>query len=170
MKLNELTTEYDAYKQSMGMRFRTEARVLKSFSRNIGDVEIDQLEPDVVDVFLAGTGPVTRFWHRKYEVLSGFYRFAIARRHVDLSPLPRTVPKPPPPFVPHIYSRDELQRLLAAAESSQHARAKMEPHTCRTLLPDSAAGLCCCCSTARVCGSAKPSRSHCWMPIFPPQS
>jgi len=134
MKLSELTTEYVTYKQSMGMRFRTEARVLKSFSRNIGDIVIDQVEPDVVDVFLAGTGPVTRFWHRKYEVLSGFYRFAIARRHVDRSPLPRTVPKPPPPFVPYIYSQDELQRLLAAAESCQHARAKMEPHTCRALL------------------------------------
>jgi site-specific recombinase XerD len=134
MKLNELTTEYVAYKQSMGMRFRTEARVLKSFSQNIGDVDIDQLEPDVVDVFLAGTGPVTRFWHRKYEVLSGFYRFAIARRHVDLAPLPQMVPKRPPPFVPHIYSRDELQRLLAAAESCQHARSKIEPHTCRALI------------------------------------
>jgi len=134
MKLNELTTEYVAYKQSMGMRFRTEARVLKSFSRNLGDLDIGQLGPDAVDVFLAGTGPVTRFWHRKYEVLSGFYRFAIARRHVDLSPLPRTVPKTPPPFVPYIYSQDDLQRLLAAAESCQHARAKMEPYTCRALL------------------------------------
>jgi integrase/recombinase XerD len=37
MKLHEVTTQYVAYKQSMGMRFRTEARVLKSFCRMIGD-------------------------------------------------------------------------------------------------------------------------------------
>ncbi len=134
MKLHELTTQYVAYKQSMGMRFRTEARVLKSFSRKVGDVDMDQLEPDVVDAFLAGNGPVTRFWHRKYEVLCGFYRFAIARRHVDLSPLPRIVPKPPPPFVPYIYSPDELQRLLIAAESWQHSQAKMQSYTLRALL------------------------------------
>jgi len=134
MKLHELTTQYVAHKQSMGMRFRTEARVLKSFCRTMGDVGIDQLKPDVVQAFLAGNGPVTRFWHRKYEVLCGFYRFAIARGHVDISPLPRTVPKPPPPFVPYIYSQDELQRLLIAAESCQHSRAKMQSHTCRALL------------------------------------
>jgi site-specific recombinase XerD len=134
MKLYELTIQYVAYKQSMGMRFRTEARVLKSFFRNIGDGDVDQLEPDVVDAFLAGNGPITRFWHRKYQVLCGFYRFAIARRHVELSPLPRMVPKPPPPFVPYIYSQDELQRLLIAAESRQHSRAKMQSHTCRALL------------------------------------
>jgi len=134
MKLHELTTQYVAYKQSMGMRFRTEARVLKSLSRQIGDVDMDQLEPGVVDAFLAGSGPVTRFWHRKYEVLCGFYRFAIARRHVDFSPLPRMVPKPPPPFVPYIYSHEELRRLLIAAESWRHSRAKMQSHTCRALL------------------------------------
>jgi integrase/recombinase XerD len=134
MKLWDLTAKYVGYKQSMGMRFRTEARVLKSFCRNIGDADVDQLTPDAVEAFLAGTGPVTRFWHRKYEVLSGFYRFAIARGHADRSPLPRAVPKPPPPFVPYIYSQDELQRLLSAAESFQHVRAKMETQTCRTLL------------------------------------
>ena len=134
MKLHQLTTQYVAYKQSMGMRFRTEARVLKSFCRKIGDVDMDQLEPDVVEAFLTGSGPVTRFWHRKYEVLCGFYRFAIARRHVEVSPLPQIVPKPPPTFVPYIYSQEELQRLLAAPESCQHSRAKIESHTCRALL------------------------------------
>ena len=134
MKLHEVTTQYVGYKQSMGMRFRTEARVLKSFCRMIGDIGIDQLEPDAVQAFLNGSGPVTRFWHRKYEVLCGFYRFAIARRYVGVSPLPRTVPKRPQPFVPHIFSRNELQRLLVAAESWQHRRANIESHTCRALL------------------------------------
>lgn len=134
MNLHEVTTQYVVYKQSMGMRFRTETRVLKSFCRMIGDVAVDQVRPDVVQAFLAGSGPVTRFWHRKYQVLCGFYRFAIARRYVGISPLPRTVPKPPPPFVPHIFSQDELRRLLIAAESWQHPRAQLQSHTCRSLL------------------------------------
>ena len=134
MKLYELTIQYVAYKQSMGMRFRTEARVLKSYCRFIGDVSIDEPQPDMVDAFLAGNGPVTRFWHRKYEVLGGFYRFATARRYIGISPLPRIVPKPPQPFVPYIFSQDELRRLLVAAESCRHPRAKMEPQTCRTLI------------------------------------
>ena len=38
MKLHEGTTQYVAYKQSMGMRFRTEARIFKSLCRMAGDV------------------------------------------------------------------------------------------------------------------------------------
>src|SRR5205809_7217139 len=53
---------------------------------------------------------------------------------VDFSPLPRMVPKPPPPFVPYIYSHEELRRLLIATESWRHSRAKMQSHTCRALL------------------------------------
>lgn len=134
MKLHEVAAQYVAYKQSMGMRFRTEASVLKSFCRTIGEVRIGQADPDAVEAFLAGNGPVTRFWHRKYEVLLGFYRFAAARQYIAASPLPKTVPKAVRQFVPYIFSREELQRLLAAAESFDHPRAKMESHTCRALL------------------------------------
>ena len=134
MTLRELTARYIAYKQSMGMRFQTEARILKSFCQSTGEVTIDQLPPQVVQDFLDGNGPVTRFWHRKYAALNGFYRFAMARHHVSVSPLPRIVPKLPPPFVPYIFSTDELRRLLIAAETGQHPRAKMESHSCRALL------------------------------------
>ena len=134
MNLHELVAQYVGYKQSMGMRFRTEAGVLKSFCQTMGDATIAQIHPEAVEAFLAGNGPVTRFWHRKYEVLLGFYRFAVARHYVAVSPLPKTVPKPTRLFVPHIFSQDELKRLLVAAESYQHPQAKMESHTCRALL------------------------------------
>ncbi len=84
--------------------------------------------------FLAGTGPVTRFWERKHSALGGFYRFAIARGHIDRSPLPLTVPQPLKAFVPHIYSRGELRRLLDAVAVSDHPRCRIDPNTHRTLL------------------------------------
>src|ERR1700676_3831506 len=99
MKLYEVAAQYVTYKQSMGMRFRTEASVLKSFCQTIGDVGIGQADPDAVKGFLTGNGPVTRFWHRKYEVLLGFYRFAVARQYLTASPLPKTVPKAVRQFV-----------------------------------------------------------------------
>ena len=60
----------------MGSRFRTEATILKAFCKTVGDVAIIDVEPQEVASYLAGAGPVTRHWHRKYEALSGFYRFA----------------------------------------------------------------------------------------------
>jgi len=133
MNLSALASQYVAYKQDMGMRFHTEARTLKSFCQAMGDISMAEIMPDRVHVFIAGTGPVTRFWHRKYEVLRGFYRFATARGHVDRSPLPKIIPKAPE-FVPHIFSHDELQRLLDASAYCEGPRSKLQPHTWRMLI------------------------------------
>ena len=77
MSLAEIVSRYVVYKQTTGMRFRTEHRILKSFSRSIGDIGIAEVQPDAVRAFLAGTGPITRNWQRKQEALTGFYRFAM---------------------------------------------------------------------------------------------
>lgn len=84
--------------------------------------------------FIAGKGPVTRFWHRKREVLVGFYRFAIARGYCVVAPLPTNVPKPPQRFVPYIYSHEELRRLLDATSWCEHPLGKVQAYTYRVLL------------------------------------
>ena len=133
MKLTVLTAQYVRYKQGMGMRFHTEARTLRSFCRTMGDIAVTEIAADRVHAYIAGSGPVTRFWHRKYEVLRGFYRYAFARGYVDSSPLPKIVPKPPE-FVPYIFSHEELQRLLDASACCESSRCKLHPHTCRMLI------------------------------------
>jgi integrase/recombinase XerD len=132
MRVAEAVGAYVDYKQSLGMRFVTEARTLKSFCRALGDMEMNQVESDRVDAYLAGKGSVTRFWHRKLDALRGFYRFALARGYATYSPLPRVAPQQPPPFVPYIYSRDEIKRLLDATAGRE--RCNLSSLTCRTLL------------------------------------
>ncbi|UIF88254.1 tyrosine-type recombinase/integrase [Cupriavidus sp. UYPR2.512] len=132
MKLPEAVAAYVAYKQSLGMRFSTEARTLKSFYRTLGDIDMREIDADRVYAFLAGKGPITAFWHRKLSALRGFYRFAIARGYTTSSPLPLTVPKEPRTFVPYIYSREEMKRLLAA--TADRERCNLSSLTCRTLL------------------------------------
>ena len=56
MKLSELAAKYIAHKQSMGMRFCTEARILKSFCRAMGEVAMHEVRPNRVLVYLAGLG------------------------------------------------------------------------------------------------------------------
>ena len=134
MKLSELAVLYVAHKQSIGMRFRTEQCILKSFRRAMGDIAMADVQANPVLAFISGTGPVTRFWHRKYEVLRGFYRFAISRGYCAVSPLPRLVPKRPPAFVPYIYSHDELRRLLEATSLCEHPCCKVRAYTFRALI------------------------------------
>ena len=134
MKLSEITDQYVAHKQSIGMRFCTEQRTLKSFCRATGDMPLADIGAAPVLTFIAGRGPVTRFWHRKREVLAGFYRFAMARGYCSTSPLPMLVPKPPRVFVPYIYSREELRRLLEATSWCEHRRSKVRAYTYRALI------------------------------------
>ena len=134
MNLAQVVHDYVALKQSMGSRFRTEATILKAFCKAVGDVVITDLEPQQVESYLAGAGPVTRHWHRKYEALSGFYRFALGRGYVPLSPLPRTVPKRPQPFRPYIFSEKQLRRLFKAAGELETPRMALQGATLRPLL------------------------------------
>jgi site-specific recombinase XerD len=133
MNLSVVTSQYVLYKQGMGMRFHTEDRTLRAFCRSMGDTDIAAIAAERVQHYIAGSRPVTRYWHRKYDVLRGFYRFAMARGYVSSSPLPKRVPKPPE-FVPHIFSREELQRLLDASSFCENPRSKVRPYTWRTLI------------------------------------
>ncbi len=134
MKLAQAIHDYVALKQAMGSRFRTEATILKAFCKALGDVAMAQVQPQQVANYLAGTGPVTRYWHRKYEALSGFYRFAVSRGYATHSPLPTTVPKRPQPFRPYIYSQEELRRLLEATAGFETPRTELQGTTFRVLL------------------------------------
>jgi integrase/recombinase XerD len=135
MNLAQVVTAYVTHRQAMGMRFRTEARILQSFSRALGDLRtIKEITADQLLAFLAGAGPVTRNWERKHSALGGLYRFAVARGYVDHSPLPRSVPRPQEAFVPYIYSHEELRRLLDAVAANDHPRCHIDPDTYRTIL------------------------------------
>lgn len=134
MKLARVVHDYVALKQSMGSRFRTEAAILKAFCTALGDIAITDVESQQVERYLDGTGPVTRYWHRKYDALSGFYRFALGRGYVMHSPLPTTVPKRPQPFRPYIFPKEELRRLFKAAGEFETPRTALQGSTLRPLL------------------------------------
>jgi integrase/recombinase XerD len=134
MKLSQLITEYVSLKKSMGMRFDSEASIFRSFLRTVGDSDLSTITPSSVAVFLAGKGPVTPYWHLKYKVLNGLYRFAMSRGYLESSPLPTIVPKEPESQRPYIYSTEELQRLLAATDKLETSMSPLQAATFRTLL------------------------------------
>jgi site-specific recombinase XerD len=135
MKLAQVIALYVAFRTNLGVSFENDAKLLQMFSRVVGEtLDISSVQADRVKAFLDGRGPITRYWHRKLTVLRGFYRYAISRGYVAVAPLPTMVPKQPERFVPHIYSREELQRLLDGTSNYQKQRIQMEPHTFRTIL------------------------------------
>jgi integrase len=132
MKIEQAVANYVFYKQSLGMRFTTQARMLKLFSKTMGSIEVNRIRAESVRAFLDGSGPMTRNWHCKFGTLKGFYRFCLARGYVSSVPLPATEPRCPQTFTPYIYSEDEIRRLLQAA--ARRSSCRIDALTCRTLI------------------------------------
>jgi site-specific recombinase XerD len=137
MKFTQLIALYVAFRKNLGQDFKSNERRLRTFSRFVGEsADVRSVKPPQVAAFLAGRGPITRYWHLKYGTLRGFFSYAVTRGYLSTSPLPATVPRPPARFVPHIYSREELRRLLDSTGSYQKHKTRivMEPQTFRAIL------------------------------------
>ena len=134
MNLHQLIERYVSYRQALGERC-CNAAILRAFGLAIGAAaNVGNVRPEQVDAFLAGAGPLTSYWHIKYRALLGFYNYALSRGHVTKIPLPAKRPKPAPPFVPYVYSREELRLLLDAAGSYQRGESSLDSVTFRTIL------------------------------------
>jgi site-specific recombinase XerD len=135
MTINDLVTHYVTFRRTLGERCQTNEAILRSFCRFLGpQTPVARITAAAVDAFLAGNGPVTSAWHIKYHSLKGFFRFAVSRGHLDEAPLPAVLPKRPPRFIPYIYSRDELRRLLDAIPTYRRYRTRIEPESLRAIL------------------------------------
>jgi len=134
MTLNEIVLRYVAFRKSMGDDFSSAESVLKTFCRRVGeDVELADITADHVQAFLVGSGNVSGYWRRKYDALRGLYRYAISRGFIDKAPLPSSAIRSPR-FKPHIYTDDEVRRLLNAIPNCLNPPRKLEPHTLRSIL------------------------------------
>ena len=134
MRLSEVIDAYIAMKTSLGMSFDSARRLLRQFSREIGNPPIGEVQAEAVAAFLRGRGALNATWGLKYRILSGFYKFAISRGHANSSPLPGNVPKLPPQQSPYVYSVDELHRLLDATSVVHVTSTPLQAPMYRTLL------------------------------------
>ncbi len=69
MKLNELIAQYVAFRKSMGEDFESAESLLKTFCRRMGeDIDVAEVSVKHVQTFLAGTGILSGYWRRKYDL------------------------------------------------------------------------------------------------------
>jgi site-specific recombinase XerD len=134
MNLQLLIEQYIEFQRTLGSPFVTDAIALRAFGRAMGEkAGIGDARPEHVDAFLGKTKPVTLTWHGKYSRLRTFFQYAISRGYIDVAPLPVVIPKRPAPFVPYIYTCEELRRLLRVIDSDKRSSC-LEPVTTRTLI------------------------------------
>jgi integrase len=134
MNLQRLIEQYIALQHSLGTRFVSGAYLLRAFGRARGKrARIASIRPEHVEAFLGKTRPVPRAWHTNLSLLPCFFRYAVSRGYLATAPLPIVIPKRPPPFVPYIFTPNELSRLLRAIDADQR-HSSLEPATIRTLI------------------------------------
>ena len=136
MNINDLVTHYVTFRRTLGERCKTNESILRSFCRAVGPrTPVGRIRVDAVAAFLAGTGPVTSDLAHQVSRAEGVLPVRGQPRAPEQGPAADgSCPKRPPHFVPYIYSRDELRRLLDAIPSYRRCRTRIEPQTLRAIL------------------------------------
>lgn len=103
MSIDELVTYYVAICRALGEKCQTIESILRMFCRAAGpQVPVAHIGAEAVSPFLDSRRPVASGWFGRYRALKEFFHFVIRRGHLTDAPLPKTLPKPPPPFVPSV--------------------------------------------------------------------
>ena len=135
MNLQRLIEQYISLQQSLGSPFTTNAAILRAFGRaRSARASIAGVRVEDVDAFLGKARPVTETWFSKLSRLRGFFQYAVSRGYITTAPLPTVMPKRPPAFIPYIYTREEIRRLIQAIEPHPHGNCVLEPATFRTMI------------------------------------
>lgn len=135
MNLQELIEQYITFRRSLGELQGSNAGTLRAFGRSVnGEIDVAAVSVDQVNNFLAGNGPITLTWHIKLSVLRPFFNYALSRSYISAMPLPTVIPKRPPAFVAHIYTRKQLRRILDVASEDRHPQSCLEPVTIKSII------------------------------------
>jgi len=134
---------YIDVRRARGVLFDRGSEILRSFSRKVGDVPLDAIRPAQILEFLTGRRTSTSGWRRNFSLLRTFFEHWSARGFLGQSPMP---PIRPPaarilsPYVPYVYTRNEVRLLLRAISSWQNYSwqnrklSRMDSRTFRVLL------------------------------------
>jgi len=126
---------YIEARRSEGVPFLKGAQILRSLERQVGNVPLARIRVNDVADFLNGPRTSPMSWYKKYCSLRGFFHYWRTRNELPSLPLPPARHSPVQTFVPYVYSRTEIRRLLAAANVVQrHFKCVIEPCTFRILL------------------------------------
>jgi integrase len=126
---------YIEARQSEGAPWTKGAQNLRSLYRQVGDLSLNRIRVNQIEPFLNGPLTAAATWYNKYCVLRQFFLYWKARNEISRLPLPPPRRFPVQTFVPYVYSRTELRRLLMAAGITQRdMNAVISARTFRALL------------------------------------
>jgi integrase/recombinase XerD len=132
MSTASIIADYIRHSRSLGKRFAAEQWILSAFCRSVGNASLRDIRPAMIARFVNREGTCDETIRKKYRVLAGFFRYAVTRRRLRVSPMPSCERKlGAASYTPYIYSEAELKRLLAAVPTATNLRSDIDADTLR---------------------------------------
>lgn len=125
---------YVERKRAIGHLYVIHEKRLIYFSRQVGDVPLEQISVRQVLAFLDSPKISPMAWKKKHEFLKGFFDFWLARGAITVSPMPPKRNATPRASIPYIYTQAEIQRLLKSARNYQTPARCIDSLTISTFL------------------------------------
>jgi site-specific recombinase XerD len=135
MKLSEGIELYVERKRMDGLAFAKGSANLFSFCRQVGNLPLDEIRVQHFLTFLDGPRTSLPTWRGKHSLLKHFFEFCVSRGVMPVLLIPPPRPPRPSTFVPYIYTRPEIHKLLTSARVSQrYDTCAIDAQTIRTIL------------------------------------
>lgn len=134
MKLQEGIELYVQRKQAAGLLFASEHIVYRQFLRTVGNLPLSQLNLDHVSRFLSDPHTTPGSFRTKRGLLRHFFSYWSAQGLMARLAMPASRPVPRSNYLPYIFTREELHRLLRSAPLIKSASNKISCETLRAMI------------------------------------
>ena len=132
MKTSELVERYLACRRAAGTRCESGAKHLRRLSRFARDT--DRLTRGNVEKALLTDGRLTLTSRMRRSTFAVFFRWCVARGFLREMPHLPELPRNLPRRRPHIFSDDEIRRLLSARHERRDGASGIAAECVRTIL------------------------------------
>jgi integrase/recombinase XerD len=131
MTLEEGINWYVRRKQATGVSFSKGYNTYRAFLRTVGNLSLSQIDVNHVSQFLNLSQTSATIFRTKHSLLQHFFDYWTAHGEIAEPPMPANRPRQRSSFLPYIYTREELRRLLRLVPVSKTSNDKIHPKTLR---------------------------------------
>ncbi len=135
MKISTAVTKYVAWRRELGFRFNSDARFFSSFSFHFGQCSVRDVRASQIAKFINSPNSALSTRHTNHGRLTRFFQYLFRRGDLSSLPIPPKPPRYENTFVPYIYSRAEIRRIVSVRVINSSVRRPLAaPVTLRALL------------------------------------
>ena len=134
MNLMSAIKTFVAIKRSVGLKYDTNAAILKHFQVFMGDVSLGAIRDNDVVKFAHEPGSSPKTIRTKFFAIGVFFNWAADRGYIAASPIYSKPPHMNQDFMPYIYQKDEIKNILYAASRLDNKSSPLQGKSFRTIL------------------------------------